>query len=801
MPAIALLASVLWANLAAGQMMGDPAKQPIWANTPVAARQEAITDRSRRVKAAEVGEGFIIRSYPVRDLFTFRIARNPSAADAAPLVEMITDAYIATAWKDTDPPQIEFVDSSGSLAICQPPAVQEKIMLLLTALRQARNRQVQPQPAQDVPPIENQASRQTHAPITVQTEAEQAVQDRILAILQKPYASKTEKVPLSDVLAEIARSTGLPIQVDKEALSEATIPLDSPVNCELPESVPLRTALSLILGQVGLVWTIDNQSLLVTTPDKASTLLVVRVYPVQDLVAVSEPMAPRAANYWRTTAVIREAVSPTTWSESGSRGSINSFAPSGSIIVSQTFAAHEQIALLLSAMRKVRDEQAQPTITVETEAEQAAEDRIDTILQKPFFAKFEQKPLAGVLADITRSTGLPIHVDRKTLEEASKSLDMPVSCQVSDVSLRSALRLILGQLDLTSTTRDGVLMVTTPDKASNLEIIRVYPVRDLVSVPTEANPLATNPQPLNSLIIDLIAPTTWFDGAGPGPQFFNAASGSFVISQTLSVHEQIALLLSALRKARDRQHMAHDAPGGEKLTAEQAQAPITVQTEAEQAAEDRIRAILQKPISVKFQKTPLANVLAEITRSAGLPIQLDSEALADASIRLDSPVSCEVPQEMPLRSALGLILEGLHLAWAIDHEWVLVTTSDKADFLPIIKVYPVLDLVAAPNETNPRAANDLAIQAIVKQITDGIAPATWSELGGPGGIEQFSPSGAIVISQSSEVHGKIAKLLATLRKVRRREAQHAESDKPAEKQPPAKTPREPVAPGAGGGIF
>jgi hypothetical protein len=441
----------------------------------------------------------------------------------------------------------------------------------------------------------------------------------------------------------------------------------------------------------------------------------------------------------------------------------------------------------------------QAPITVQTPAQQGAEDRILAILEKPFSAKFEQKPLADVVVEITRSTGLPIYVDKKILEEASIGLDTPVSCDVSGVSLRSALGLILERLDLTWTTHDGILLVTTPDKASNLEIIRVYPVRDLVAVPNAMNRLAANSQPLVQTIKDLIAPTTWDEDNGPDPFF--AASGALVISQTFVVHEQIALLLAALRKARDQQRLGQAAPGGEKLTAQQMQAPITVQTAAEQAADDRIRAILQKPYAARFNKTPLAEALAEITRSTGLPIQLDTKALADASIRVDAPLSCEVPQKIPLRSALSLILAGLHLVWTIDHECLLVTTSDRGSNQSIIKVYPVLDLVDVADEANPRAGNYHAVEAIAKQITDGIAPATWDDAGGPGGIEQYNPSGAIVISQSFEVHEEIAKLLAMLRKTRCREAQAPEPAKPAEKDQPAEPPREPAVPSAGGGFF
>jgi len=356
---------------------------------------------------------------------------------------------------------------------------------------------------------------------------------------------------------------------------------------------------------------------------------------------------------------------------------------------------------------------------------------------------------------------------------------------------------MLGQVDLTWVIQDGLLRVTTPDYASNLEIIRVYPIRDLVNHPTAKGLPSGYAQQLNTLITDQVEPTTWDEGTGPGQQFFNAASSTFVIRQVPYVHEQIALLLSALRKARDQQHLAGDPPGGEILPAEQAQAPVGVQTEAEQAAEGRIRVILQKSFSGKYNQTPLAEILAGITRSTGLPVQLDTKELADASIRVDAPVSCEI-SETPLGSALTKILAPLKLVWTIDNESVLVTTPDKASNLLVLQVYPVQDLIAAADPMNPRADR---YRPLMQEITKAIAPASWDEVAGPGAISPFHLSGAIVISQTLEVHEKIAKLLAALRKVRLHDAQQAEPAKPAAKNQPAEPQREPDVRTPGGGIF
>jgi hypothetical protein len=201
----------------------------------------------------------------------------------------------------------------------------------------------------------NLVTAQSQEPITVQSEAAQAAEDRIRGILQKPYTAKFDKTPLAEALAGIARSTGLPIQLDAKALTEASIDIDSPASCDAA-GVPLHAALRLMLDRLELAWTIHDQRVLVTTPEKAGSLLIIKVYPVLDLAILSDGRNP-ATNYQPLVDLIKSAIAPTTWDEFGGSGWIDPFAPSGSLVISQTFDAHEQIPLLLAKLRQARDVQ------------------------------------------------------------------------------------------------------------------------------------------------------------------------------------------------------------------------------------------------------------------------------------------------------------------------------------------------------------------------------------------------------------------------------------------------------------
>jgi hypothetical protein len=111
----------------------------------------------------------------------------------------------------------------------------------------------------------------------------------------------------------------------------------------------------------------------------------------------------------------------------------------------------------------------------------SAEKRIYEALDKPVENfEFNETSLRDVIAQIKDSQGIPIELDQKALDEAGLDLDTPVTKNISGVSLRSALRLLLGEIDLTYLIKDEVMLITTKEKAAENMVIKVYPVADLV---------------------------------------------------------------------------------------------------------------------------------------------------------------------------------------------------------------------------------------------------------------------------------------------------------------------------------
>ncbi len=92
----------------------------------------------------------------------------------------------------------------------------------------------------------------------------------------------------------------------------------------------------------------------------------------------------------------------------------------------------------------------------------------------------QEMPLTDVIDYLKTKHDIEIQLDSKALEEAGVALDTPITRNLKNITLRSALRLMLRELDLTYVIRDEVLLITTTAQAETIMTTKVYPVADLV---------------------------------------------------------------------------------------------------------------------------------------------------------------------------------------------------------------------------------------------------------------------------------------------------------------------------------
>ena len=108
---------------------------------------------------------------------------------------------------------------------------------------------------------------------------------------------------------------------------------------------------------------------------------------------------------------------------------------------------------------------------------------------------FAEAPLKDVLDYLSEKHRIPIRIDSAALKEAGVDESTPITCKLSGISLRSALEIILDELQLKWTIHHDVLMITSPTKAESDEYMytKCYDVTDLLVTAKDydvQNPLA-----------------------------------------------------------------------------------------------------------------------------------------------------------------------------------------------------------------------------------------------------------------------------------------------------------------------
>ena len=174
--------------------------------------------------------------------------------------------------------------------------------------------------------------------------------------------------------------------------------------------------------------------------------------------------------------------------------------------------------------------------------------RIERALAQNANLQFHKVELGKVVAELKRQYQIQIMLDKSALEEFDLGPDTVVNFTIKDVSLRSALRLLLRELELTFIVRDEVLLITTNEADHDPKIV-VYDVADLVTYRDEKNQIWTDYDPLISILINTIDPDSWQELGGEGAIAGHDIGKAhvIVIKNTEKVHETVAKVLDAIR--------------------------------------------------------------------------------------------------------------------------------------------------------------------------------------------------------------------------------------------------------------
>lgn len=580
--------------------------------------------------------------------------------------------------------------------------------------------------------------------------------------------------PLADVVETLAKQHKIPIQVDNKALTDSGLGSDTPVTAHI-EGVSLRSALRLMLDQLDLVYVVRNEVLFITTKAEAENMLIFKVYPVGDLVRYGNefqsPPTPEGGageayqkleDYQSLIELVTSCVAPTSWDEVGGPGSIQEFRHSHALAFSQSADVHEEVAALLAALRQARHKQRLAAKLLAKAAEQPQPIEVESMKVKVYRLDLPTAVgggmggmgggmgglgggMGGGFFAVQVETAAGDKLNGDTLAGNNKAMDEKPA---GDKAPPQA----------------GANPVAAPAAGDP------QPAPTAVSAPT-APPKPDSEQfdrwakEIAEILPEVIAPESW---APKDEGFVRFAAGSLVIRQTEATHRKIAQFLAELLAGRPNVHWINSI-----RQADQASPPLAVpgpQVDWPQEAEPALNAheiaiekALDSKLDLSFVDTPLADVIQFFRQRTGLDIQVDAKALADAGVGMDAPVTRRLTG-VTLRSALRLMFDELDMTYVIRHEALMITTKTEAENMETCKVYPVFDLVVRPSNMSTRG-RAFDYQSLIEGLTSNVAPTSWDEVGGPGAIQEFTNVGALVISQTTEVHEEIASYLRALREV------------------------------------
>src|SRR5690606_15871758 len=110
-----------------------------------------------------------------------------------------------------------------------------------------------------------------------------------------------------------------------------------------------------------------------------------------------------------------------------------------------------------------------------------------------------------------------------------------------------------------------------------------------------------------------------------------------------------------------------------------------------------------------------------------------------------SPVTHEV-SGVSLRSGLRLMLASLGLTYVVTDDVLLIASTPGEEHFRTA-IYPVGDLLELPEKASAAEVSE-ASDTLLEKLMEVVAPDTWDQVGGRGGLEPFVNRRALVAAQS-----------------------------------------------------
>jgi hypothetical protein len=178
--------------------------------------------------------------------------------------------------------------------------------------------------------------------------------------------------------------------------------------------------------------------------------------------------------------------------------------------------------------------------------------------------------------------------------------------------------------------------------------------------------------------------------------------------------------------------------------------------------EKTILQALNTPVTVAFKESRFQDVIDYLSTLISQPILLDKDALEEAKITYDTPVTLKV-KGVTVRTLLRKVLGDFGLAYMVKEETIQVTSALKARETMITRSYNIGDIVDTGGLDSLRfgapaigAAQIVQnVNAIIDLIQTSVDPESWKKNGGQGTIVFNPGTMSLIIRNNAEVHGML----------------------------------------------
>lgn len=393
-------------------------------------------------------------------------------------------------------------------------------------------------------------------------------------------------------------------------------------------------------------------------------------------------------------------------------------------------------------------------------------ERLLQLLEIPVEFDFQETPLKSAIERLAAAAQVDLFIDKRGLEIAQVELNTPITLSSRyPLPLRDALQLVLDPLQLTVVDLSERFVVTDTTETAQQLFTRIYPIADLTYAPRLNSGIEVIRQFMGG-IVATIATDTWLDNGGTGSIDYFPPTAAIIVTQTETVHGQIADLLFILRLAKNSslQLMLYNDIDPENLTRRMRSSinpepTIEGSRTAIQLRPSWLVAKLDERVSIAFDRLPLGKAIAEL-RQLGLPIDCHAPSLAVAGDWLERPISLRMTD----------VRAGSVAYWVAREAecWLATTAGDRLllgsrdSDIDLDELYSLedrdYDLGALLWDVEPdEQVRMLEIGAHC--LMNAVATDTWAANGGTGVIRLRPAQHSLVVEQTIDRHRNIESLL------------------------------------------